>query len=60
MARTYEPTAVKVGKRAYDYLTRYQATLVQGATGDQISALADLITCLAAFLQKWLKPPVLP
>jgi len=56
MAKTYIPSAVDVASRASQYLNRWQSKLVIGATTDQIAALADLIACLAAFLQKWHKP----
>ena len=57
MAKTYVPSAVTIADTAHKYLTRYQAKLTAGATPDQIIALTELITCLAAFLTKWLKPP---
>ena len=56
MAKTYIPSAVDVAAAASKYLNRWQAKLVIGATTDQIAALADLIACLATFLQKWHKP----
>jgi len=56
MAKTYIPGAVNIATAAHKYLSRYQATLVTGATTDQIAALSELITCLAAFLAKWFKP----
>jgi hypothetical protein len=56
MAKTYIPSAVDVANHAHRYLTRYQSKLTLGATSDQILALTELITCLAAFLAKWFKP----
>jgi len=56
MSKTYVPGAVNVATFAHKYLSRYQATLVIGATTDQIAALSDLIACLATFLSKWFKP----
>lgn len=56
MAKTYIPGAVDIATASHKYLSRYQAKLTVGATTDQIAALADLITCLAAFLAKWFKP----
>ncbi len=60
MAKTYIPGAVDVATWAHKYLTRYQAKLSVGATTDQLLALTELITCLAAFLNKWFKPPINP
>lgn len=60
MAKTYIPAAVDVANTAHKYLTRYQAKMTIGATTDQVLALTELITCLAVFLTKWLKPPVNP
>ncbi len=60
MAKTYIPGAVDVATLSHRYLTRYQSKLTAGATTDQILALTELITCLATFLSKWLKPAVLP
>lgn len=56
MAKTYIPSAVDVASTASKYLNRWQAKMVVGATTDQIAALADLISCLATFLQRWHKP----
>jgi len=56
MAKTYIPSGVDVAQHAHRYLTRYQAKLTLGASSDQILALTELITCLAAFLAKWFKP----
>jgi len=60
MARTYIPGAVDIASTAHKYLTRYQATLGAGATVGQLAALAELVACLATFLQNWQKPPVGP
>jgi hypothetical protein len=60
MAKTFIPGAVDIANGSYKYLTRWQSKLVVGATTDQITALTELISCLAIFLTKWLKPPVLP
>lgn len=58
MARkTYIPGAVDVANKIHAYLTRYQETLVVGATDEQIDALVALIACLATFLANWRKPP---
>jgi hypothetical protein len=56
MAKTFIPGAVDIANAAHKYLSRRQAKLVQGASIDQIAALADLITCLATFLSRWHKP----
>ena len=56
MAKTYIPSAVDVVNHANRYLTRYQAKLTIGASTEQIAALADLVACIATFLQKWHKP----
>jgi len=56
MAKTYIPSAVDVATHASKYLNRWQAKLSIGATTEQLSALADLIACLATFLQRWHKP----
>lgn len=60
MAKTYIPMAVTVAEHTYRYLTRYQSKLTAGATGDQITALVELIACLSQFLNKWFKPAPLP
>lgn len=57
MAKLYIDGAVTVAAQANKYLSRWQSKLVVGATSDQIVALADLIACLASFLQKWHKVP---
>jgi hypothetical protein len=60
MAKTYIPGAVDIAKASHKYLTRYQTTLTAGASSDQITALIELISCLAAFLSKWHKPNIQP
>lgn len=60
MAKTYIPSAVDTATAAHKYLTRYQAKLSAGVTGDQLLALTELISCLANFLAKWHKPPFNP
>lgn len=59
MAKTYVPSAVDLASKAHKYLTRYQATLTAGATTEQVTALVELISCLATFLNNWHKaaPP---
>jgi hypothetical protein len=56
MAKTYIPSAVDVASHAQKYLTRWQAKLTLGATPEQVSALVELVACLATFLSKWHKP----
>ena len=58
--KTYVPGAVDEAEKLYKYLTRYQATLSQSLTGDQIAAVVELLGCLATFLQKVRKPPIGP
>lgn len=60
MAKTYVPMAVSLAQGLYDRLTRYQATLVLDKSGDQLTALAELLVCLGNFLAKWPKPPKNP
>lgn len=60
MPRTYVPSANMLATGLHKYLTRYQATLIDGASEEKIAALADLINCLVAFLVKWPKPPINP
>lgn len=59
-SKTFIPGAVDVANATHKYLTRWQSKLSVGATADQLIALTELITCLAAFLNKWFKPPVNP
>lgn len=58
MSKTYVWGAVTIADKAHKYLTRYQAQLSVGATTDQLTALTELIACIAVFLTKWFKPPV--
>lgn len=61
MARkTYVPMAVYWANGLYTRLTKYHETLINDKTADQLSALADLIACLAQFLAKWQNPPHAP
>jgi hypothetical protein len=58
--RTYVPMAVSFGEKLHKRLTRYQTQLSVDKTTDQLTALAELIACLADFLAKWPKPPPIP
>lgn len=60
MAKTYIPGAVNIATSAHKYLSRYQTTLTSGATPTQITAMTELIACLAQFLANWHKPPPAP
>lgn len=55
--RTYKPQATVLATITHRYLTRWQAKIEQDATGEQLTALAELIACLATFITKWPKPP---
>ena len=55
--KTYIPMAVTLANGLHARLTKYQETLVIGATSTQIDALVALIACLATFLSNWRKPP---
>lgn len=55
MSKTYVDGSVTVARAAQKYLTRWQSKLVVGATAEQITALTDLISCIANFLSKWHK-----
>jgi len=55
MAKLYIDGGVTVARTAQKYLTRWQSKMIIGATTEQITALTDLITCIAAFLAKWHK-----
>ena len=58
MAKTYIPEANDDATDLHNYLTRYQAKLLLNSpTSDQITALANLITCLLTFITEWPKPP---
>jgi hypothetical protein len=60
MAKTYIPGAVDIATTTHKYLSRWQSKLTAGATTDQITALVELIACLASFLSRWHKPTVNP
>jgi len=55
MAKLYIDGGVTVAQAAQKYLTRWQSKMVAGATTGQITALTNLITCLAQFLVEWHK-----
>lgn len=55
MAKLYIDGGVTVARAAQKYLTRWQSKLVIGATPGQITALTNLISCLAQFLNEWHK-----
>lgn len=55
--RTYVPQANFIANKLHEYLTRYEEKLVDDKTSEQLTALAELIACLATFIQKWPKPP---
>lgn len=55
--RTYKPQATILAEGLHKYLTRWQAKIELSSTGDQLTALAELIACLANFINKWPKPP---
>ena len=57
-SKTYVPMAVSFADALHKRLTRYETQLQNGKTSEQLTALAELISCLAAFLLKWPKPPV--
>ena len=59
-AKTYVPSANTLATALHFYLTRYQTKLSAGKTADQIAALAELISCLVTFIEKWPKPEVNP
>jgi len=56
MAKTYIPMAVDFASALHKRLTRYQAQLTTGATDEQVTALVELVGCLATFLANWRKP----
>jgi len=61
MAKTYVPMAVNLAGGLHRRLTRYQSTLSEQALNEtQLSALTELIACLAQFLANWHKPPIQP
>jgi hypothetical protein len=53
--KLYIDGAVTVVRHAQKYLTRWQPKLVAGATTAQVTALINLVSCLAAFLNEWHK-----
>jgi hypothetical protein len=55
MAKLYIDGSVTVVRAAQKYLTRWQSKMVIGATGGQIIALTNLISCIAEFLAAWHK-----
>jgi len=55
MAKLYIDGGVTVARAAQKYLTRWQPKMIQGATTGQVTALANLISCLAQFLNEWHK-----
>lgn len=55
MAKTYIDGSVTVVRHAQKYLTRWQSKMVLGASPDQVTALTELIGCIAVFLSKWHK-----
>lgn len=57
MTKLYVDGGVTVARAAQKYLTRWQAKMVQGASPAQITALTNLIACLAQFLVDWHKAP---
>lgn len=60
MAKTYVPMAVFFSQELYKRLARYNVQLQEGKTSEQLTALAELLSCLANFLAKWPKPPLNP
>lgn len=60
MTKTYVPMAVHWAGGLHKRLTKYQSTLSQGKSSDQLVALTELIACLATFLNKWTNPPPNP
>jgi len=57
MAKTYVPSAVDKASDLGKYFGRWQAQLLlQADTPAKITALANLVACIASFLQEWHKP----
>lgn len=56
MAKTYIPAAVDKAEDMSKYFGRWAAKMSVGATAGQLTALANLIACVAAFLVEWHKP----
>lgn len=57
MTKTYIPTANNKAADLNRYFAKWAAQMSVGASADQLTALANLIACIATFLQKWPKPP---
>ena len=57
MAKTYIPSAVDKTHDLNKYFARWSAQMSIGATAPQLVALANLVSCIAAFLAEWHKPP---
>jgi len=57
MAKTYIPQAVDDVQKMNKYFARWAAKMVIGATPGQVVALTNLVSCIAAFLVEWHKPP---
>jgi hypothetical protein len=55
MAKLYIDAGVTTARATQKYLTRWQAKMVAGASPAQVTALTNLISCLAAFLVEWHK-----
>jgi len=55
MAKLYIDGGVTVARAAQKYLTRWQSKMIIGATAGQVTALVNLISCLAQFLNEWHK-----
>jgi hypothetical protein len=55
MAKLYIDGGVTVVRQAQRYLTRWQSKMVIGASPAQVTALTNLITCVAQFLVEWHK-----
>lgn len=55
MAKLYIDGGVNVVRHAQKYLVRWQSNMVKSATPGQITALTNLISCIAEFLVEWRK-----
>jgi len=53
--KLYIDGGVTVVRAAQKYLTRWQSKMVASATPGQITALTELISCIATFLVQWHK-----
>jgi hypothetical protein len=60
MAKTYIPSLNDKMRDLEKYITVYNPVLQGSASPEQISTLVDLLSCLAAAILKWPKPPVGP